>query len=334
MIKRITAISVIILILVGYAYGISYASTEKTNNDKAKNIGAISTDVTSTKANNTKVNSTKVNSTNVNNTNVSNVNLNNVNLNNINIANNTEIIGWQYVNTKADNLNLVKGNNLVNRKSILTKVDILSPNWLSLKTTGVKNDSVILDEKIDKTYINLARRNGYKVWVTIEDNLASSANLTTKLNILEKNKIAAEALSEKLVGLLVDNKIDGLNFSLKNVDEKSVISYMNLVGIITEKLHKKSMVSSISISTKENEKNLKIYEGYKEKKVFDYILVKDSGAKFTKLDKKETAKTIAVSLKNKDISVKNKTSENKTSENKTSKNLKNIPIKKIARDNE
>ena len=102
---------------------------------------------------------------------------------------------------------------ILNEKAIEQKIpslNIVSPSWFSIMT----NDGMI-SNKVDYNYINIAKKNNYKVWPLITNSF--DPELTHEfLN----NKSARKNIIKQLVVYAGLYELDGINFDFENIYEE------------------------------------------------------------------------------------------------------------------
>ena len=129
--------------------------------------------------------------------------------NNNNNANEKMIMFWQY------------GSNLEKLGDKIDGVNVVMPTWYSLE-----GESGAITIKYDKDYYKKAKENGYQIWPIITNSFDSEdvngKEITSKIVNSERER---EELIRNIVGIIQDNKLDGINIDFENMKEEDKYLY-------------------------------------------------------------------------------------------------------------
>lgn len=117
-------------------------------------------------------------------------------------------------------------------------LNVISPTWIELRSSSgnIKNN-------VSKSYINWAKKRGYKVWALFSNSF--DPKLTDKfLN----NSVAREKTIDRLLKLLKENNMDGINIDFENVYLKNKELLVQFVRELTPIFHENGLVVSIDVT--------------------------------------------------------------------------------------
>lgn len=118
-------------------------------------------------------------------------------------------------------------------------LDIISPTWLYLKDSNGN-----LETTTDTTYLNWAKKQGYKVWPTLKNDFTSleeTSNVITDMNIREK-------FIEKVVSYAINNKFDGINIDFEYMKKEDKNEFSEFVRELSAKLRSKNITVSVDVT--------------------------------------------------------------------------------------
>lgn len=128
---------------------------------------------------------------------------------NNNNVNEKMIMFWQY------------GSNLEKLGDKIDGVNVVMPTWYSLE-----GESGAITIKYDKDYYKKAKENGYQIWPIITNSFDSEdvngKEITSKIVNSERER---EELIRNIVGIIQDNKLDGINIDFENMKEEDKYLY-------------------------------------------------------------------------------------------------------------
>ena len=131
------------------------------------------------------------------------------NENNNNNVNEKMIMFWQY------------GSDLEKLGDKIDGVNVVMPTWYSLE-----GESGAITIKYDKDYYKKAKENGYQIWPIITNSFDSEdingKEITSKIVNSERER---EELIRNIVGIIQDNKLDGINIDFENMKEEDKYLY-------------------------------------------------------------------------------------------------------------
>ncbi len=131
------------------------------------------------------------------------------NENNNNNVNEKMIMFWQY------------GSDLEKLGDKIDGVNVVMPTWYSLE-----GESGAITIKYDKDYYKKAKENGYQIWPIITNSFDSEdingKEITSKIVNSERER---EELIKNIVGIIQDNKLDGINIDFENMKEEDKYLY-------------------------------------------------------------------------------------------------------------
>lgn len=131
------------------------------------------------------------------------------NENNNNNVNEKMIMFWQY------------GSDLEKLGDKIDGVNAVMPTWYSLE-----GESGAITIKYDKDYYKKAKENGYQIWPIITNSFDSEdingKEITSKIVNSERER---EELIRNIVGIIQDNKLDGINIDFENMKEEDKYLY-------------------------------------------------------------------------------------------------------------
>lgn len=156
---------------------------------------------------------------------------------------------------------------ILNEKAIEQKIpslNIVSPSWFSIMT----NDGMI-SNKVDYNYINIAKKNNYKVWPLITNSF--DPELTHEfLN----NKSARKNIIKQLVVYAGLYELDGINFDFENIYEEDSEALNQFMLEATSALHDINVKVSIDVTAPINDSQWsKCYDRQSLGKIVDYVML-------------------------------------------------------------
>ncbi|WP_432403811.1 glycosyl hydrolase family 18 protein [Wukongibacter sp. M2B1] len=117
-------------------------------------------------------------------------------------------------------------------------LNVISPTWIELRSSSGN-----IKSNVSKSYINWAKKRGYKVWALFSNSF--DPKLTDKfLN----NSVAREKTIDRLLKLLKENNMDGINIDFENVYLKNKELLVQFVRELTPIFHENGLVVSIDVT--------------------------------------------------------------------------------------
>lgn len=162
---------------------------------------------------------------------------------------------WQPTFTNEDNLAI---------QPKLVGVNVVSPCWLTIKS----KDGMI-QESIDKDYIEKCQGKGYKVWPLITNNF--DRELT---HAFLHNEAARKYIIEQLILYAQKNKFDGYNFDFENIYAQDKDALTSFIKELSDALHQEKLTLSMDVTVPSNDANWsKGYNRGELAKYLDYIVL-------------------------------------------------------------
>lgn len=165
------------------------------------------------------------------------------------------LLAWETVYSRNPDTKTIKEMNGLN---------VISPTWIRLTSPSgnIKNN-------VSKSYINWAKKRGYKVWALFTNSF--DPKLTDKfLN----DSVAREKTINNLLKLIKENNMDGINIDFENVYLKNKELLVLFVRELTPIFHENGLVVSIDVTVKGGSDNWsRFYDRGALGEVVDYMAV-------------------------------------------------------------
>lgn len=216
------------------------------------------------------------------------------------VVQDSENNGWVKVRTKLGKLGYVKENTLANKSVIrenLTSqkqvqgnvsmiwdyfseygqapsrtgkvkgVNVVSPTFFTLKKLG-KGEVIENVGVSGKAYIAWAKQNGYKVWPSI----SNSSMIDTTSEVLNDYQLR-QKLINKIVSLVVNYQLDGINIDFENMYEKDKSVFSRFIIELSPRLKEIGAVLSVDVTAPDGSETWSMcYDRHTIGKIADYIV--------------------------------------------------------------
>ncbi len=141
------------------------------------------------------------------------------------------------INLVFDQMQNVVANSSEMRKTYIEGVDVLVPTWFSFKDESGKIVNIA-----DKSYVDLAHSNGYKVWGLITDNFDSKISHS----ILSSTE-TREYVIKQLLAYVSMYDLDGINIDFENVPKEDGENFIQFLRELAPALREEGAVLSVDL---------------------------------------------------------------------------------------
>ena len=141
------------------------------------------------------------------------------------------------INLVFDQMQNVVANSSEMRKTYIDGVDVLVPTWFSFKDESGKIVNIA-----DKSYVDLAHSNGYKVWGLITDNFDSKISHS----VLSSTE-TREYVIKQLLAYVSMYDLDGINIDFENVPKEDGENFIQFLRELAPALREEGAVLSVDL---------------------------------------------------------------------------------------
>ena len=168
------------------------------------------------------------------------------------------IMGWDYLADKK----------FVSEKSSEAGYNTVAPLWYKIEGSKSDIDGVRLQVSSDSEYVNLAHKNGYKVWAMLSDGFSP-----TRSRLIFENEDKMNSIIDTIVEDVVAKNIDGVNVDFEGDGRKNREGFTRFVSILSQKLKENGKVISVDVTGYDSYSLSSYYDRAALSKMCDYIIL-------------------------------------------------------------
>ncbi|KDR96768.1 SH3 domain-containing protein [Peptoclostridium litorale DSM 5388] len=168
------------------------------------------------------------------------------------------IMGWDYLADKK----------FVSEKSAESGYNTVAPLWYKIEGSKSDIDGVRLKITSDSEYVNLAHKNGYKVWAMLSDGFSP-----TRSRLIFENEDKMNSIIDTIVEDVDAKGIDGVNVDFEGDGRKNREGFTRFVSILSQKLKESGKVISVDVTGYDSYSLSSYYDRAELSKMCDYIIL-------------------------------------------------------------
>ena len=165
------------------------------------------------------------------------------------------------INLVFDQVQRVEANNTESRRKYIDGIDVLVPTWFSFKDESGKIANIA-----DKSYVDFAHNNGYKVWGLLTDNFDRKISHS----ILSSTKTRHYVIKQLLAFVSIYD-LDGINIDFESVPQEDGENFIQFLRELAPALKKEGVVLSVDLFVPKPWTNH--YNRKEVGKIVDYVIV-------------------------------------------------------------
>ncbi|KYH36009.1 putative sporulation-specific glycosylase YdhD [Clostridium tepidiprofundi DSM 19306] len=162
------------------------------------------------------------------------------------------VLAWNYVYNKEKNKSFYDSkDDVVMNSSDYSGISVISPIWFKLKW---RDGNVIgITEKMDETYLKIARMNGYEIWPCFQGMYKSSIansldDYADKMDKFFQNEDVENLVIDQLIAYIDKYNFKGINVDFEALGKKNRENYSQFVKKLTDKLRSRGVITSVDVN--------------------------------------------------------------------------------------
>lgn len=148
-------------------------------------------------------------------------------------------------------------------------VNVVSPTFFYINADG---EFTIKGETSIEQYVQWAKGNGYKVWPSISNDVASKAGIGVTSGILNSYEKRQE-LIDNIIEVCKKYELDGINIDFEYMYEKDKNLFSRFIIELTPRMKELGLVTSVDVTAPDGSPNWSLcYDRYVLGKIADYLI--------------------------------------------------------------